>query len=288
MDNVLLVFKKSLYQIYFVEGRLPEAERARYRDKDVARLKASDDEHRKTLDHVCKMLEDRKIRFRPIYRARLANYEPHDFIIAVGGDGTFIEAARRATSQTMLGVNSDPDRSQGFFCRATTDNIGEFLDRAREGAVETTPLTRMAIELDGVEQDYQAINDILVAHRFSAAMSRYHLRIDGREEMQRGSGLWVSTAAGSTGAISSAGGQQQPLDSRQFQYLMREPMAALADRYDMQAGFVDAKTGLTVTSGMRQGTVFVDGPHMRVPLPFGAQVTLRESTWPLKIVTGFA
>jgi NAD+ kinase len=286
MQNVLLVFKKSLYQIYFVEGRLPEAERDRYTAEEVARLKDSDDEHRRTLDYVCKMLEERHIRFRPIYRARLANYEPHDFIIAVGGDGTFIEAARRATTQTMLGVNSDPNRSQGFFCRAKADTIGSFLDRIGDGKVETKTLTRMAIDLDGVRQDYQAINDILVAHRFSAAMSRYDLRIGDQEEIQRGSGLWVSTAAGSTGAIRSAGGQAQALDSRELQYFMREPMAAMADRYTMSSGFVDAKTGLTIGSRMREGTVFVDGPHMRVPLPFGAKVTLRESPWPLQVVTG--
>jgi NAD+ kinase len=287
MQNVLLVFKKSLYQIYFVEGRLPEAERARYTTEDIDRLKASDDEHRRALDHVCKMLEKRQIRFRPIYRARVANYEPHDFIIAVGGDGTFIEAARRATFQTMLGVNSDPHRSQGFFCPATADSIGDYLDRVRAGDVAVNTLTRMTIELDGVEQDYQAINDILVAHRFSAAMSRYHLRIGEREEMQRGSGLWVSTAAGSTGAIQSAGGQPQPHDSRELQYLMREPMAAMSDQFSMSSGFVDAKIGITVTSRMREGTVFVDGPHMRVPLPFGTQVTLRESAWPLKVIASF-
>ena len=285
MQNVLLVFKKSLYQIYFVEGRLPEVEKARFSEDDVARLKASDDEHRRTLDAVCAALEARGIRFRPIYRARVANYEPHDFIIAVGGDGTFIEAARRATSQTMLGVNSDPGRSQGFFCRATIDSIGEYLDRLLAGDTETTTLTRMTIELDGVVQDYQAINDILVAHRFSAAMSRYHLRIGDQEEAQRGSGLWVSTAAGSTGAIRSAGGEQQPLDSRQLQYLMREPLAVKAASYQMCHGFVAASDGLTITSRMREGTVFVDGPHLRVPLPFGSKVTLRESAWPLRVIS---
>jgi NAD+ kinase len=284
MQNVLLVFKKSLYQIYFVEGRLPEAERERYTAEDVARLQASDEEHRRTLDAVYEALDARGIRFRPIYRARVANYEPHDFVIAVGGDGTFIEAARRATTQTMLGVNSDPTRSHGFFCRATGATIGEVLDHASNGVAKTRSLTRMSIDLDGVMQDYQAINDVLVAHRFSAAMSRYLLRVGEQEEVQRGSGLWVSTAAGSTGAISSAGGERQTLDSRQLQYLMREPLATKADGYSMAHGFVDASEGLTISSRMREGTVFVDGPHLRVPLPFGAEVTLRESSWPLNVI----
>jgi len=38
-------------------------------------------------------------------------------------------------------------------------------------------------------------------------VSRYYLKIGNLREEQRDSGLWISTAAGSSGAIRSAGGK---------------------------------------------------------------------------------
>lgn len=280
MNNVLLVYKKSSYHIYFRErGLRPEA--SGFEERDVARLLAADSAHNACLEAVKAALTSRKIPFRSVYRARLTNYAPHDVVIAVGGDGTFFEAARLATHHRILGVNSDPERSYGFYCRATRETIGDYLDGICAERLQACPLHRLAMtSSDGREM--QIMNDVLFAHDSPAALSRYELDLDGTREEQRGSGLWVSTACGSTGAIASAGGKRLPLASDQFQYQPRE-LSALRSTYRLTGGLLEPEFCLRATSLMRNASVFCDGKHSRYALQYRQTVTFRKSRWPLQV-----
>jgi NAD+ kinase len=287
MDHVLLVYKKSIYQIYIKEQRLSPANRLS--DADLARLKASHDTHVATLTAVRQALTRRGIRFREVYRARSASFDRHDFVIAVGGDGTFIEASRRTTDQPLLGVNSDPARSVGFYCVATAATVDCYLDQLLGGQARCRRLNRMGLTLDGTLLDFHVLNDILVTHRSPAAMSCYRVGYGDVSERQRGSGMWVSTAAGSTGAIRSAGGSRMPLGSRRLQFLGRELFRGCdGPSWTLARGFVAAGEPLLLNSQMREGMVFVDGAHLRVPFPYGAELRVTNSAAPLTAVRALA
>ena len=66
------------------------------------------------------------------------------------------------------------------------------------------------------------LNDILVCHHNPGAMSRYFLTVEGTREEQRSSGVWIATAAGSSGGLHSAGGKVLTQKSKEFQYRPRE------------------------------------------------------------------
>src|SRR5690606_325938 len=223
LENVLVIFKKSLYQIYFMEKREQVADSAnRFDGADLERYHAAHETHTHALHDVCRTLDGHGIPYRLIYRARQVDYSAYSLVIAVGGDGTFIEAARRVTDLPILGVNSDPERSVGVFCTACRETFPDCLRQLMAGEMYTRGFNRMEFAINDKVSEYRVLNEILVAHQSPAAMSRYRLCGGDVEESQRSSGVWVCTAAGSTGAMRSAGGKRMPPGSVRLQYRPRE------------------------------------------------------------------
>lgn len=289
MNNIVLIYKKSLYQIYFLERGQQVADSAnQFGPEDRARLQASHDRHVGALAEIESELVARGLRYRKVYRARQLDFAPFDLVISVGGDGTFLEAARWTTDQTILGVNSDPGRSAGVFCPASAENFGEYLDRIEAGTARSRRVNRLALRLDGEVHRFAVVNEVLVAHRWPGMLSRYRLTIDGVGEVQRGSGIYIGTAAGSTGVIRSAGGKAMPLGSRRMQYLPRELNRGLGETYRFTGGIVAGEEPVVVRSMMREGMVFVDGAHLRLALPYNSVLELQNAAHPLQMVTGIA
>ena len=286
LDNVLLVYKKSLYRLYFLEKRTRPPEHW-FSPVDLAKFEASHRAHEMALAAVKAVLSARGVRFHCVYRARHVDYADHDFVIAVGGDGTLIEAARAVGSQPVLGVNSDPGRSHGHFCCTDHAHFGAMLDAVLAGTARTLKLNRMALKLDDQPLPVTVMNELLVSHERQAAMSLYWLMAGNREEYQRGSGLWISTAVGSTGAIRSAGGRLLSPRSRRLQFLARELFRGGGREYLLSRGFVTPGDKLMVQSAMREGMLFLDGCHYRIPFGFGRTLEASSADCPLHlIVTG--
>lgn len=286
LDNVLLVYKKSLYQIYFLEQRTRPPEHW-FSPVDLARFEASHRAHAQALAAVKSVLNRRGIRCRSVYRARHVDYSAHDFVIAVGGDGTLLEAARAVGTQPVLGVNSDPGRSHGHFCCTDHAHFEARLDAVLAGTARTLRLNRMALKLDDQPLPVTVVNELLVSHERPAAMSLYWLKAGNREEYQRGSGLWISTAVGSTGAIRSAGGRLLSPRSRRLQFLARELFRGGGREYLLSRGCIAPGDKLMVQSAMREGMLFLDGCHYRIPFGFGRSLEASNAACPLHlIVTG--
>jgi NAD+ kinase len=83
--------------------------------------------------------------------------------------------------------------------------------------------------------------------------------------------VWVSTAAGSTAGIRSAGGRRMPITSKRLQYLVREPYTWPQRRYRLTRGFTSriALQTLTVNVGL-----WIDGSRVRYDLALGDKVEL--------------
>jgi NAD+ kinase len=103
-------------------------------------------------------------------------------------------------------------------------------------------------------------------------MTRYRLSVDGREEAQRSSGLWIATAAGSTAGIRSAGGRRMPLTSRRIQFLVREPYTWPARRYALPRGF---GTRFRIVPLGADASLWIDGARLRKDLALGDRVKIQ-------------
>ncbi len=241
-------------------------------------------ENQASADQVERELKQRSLDYRVVaaLTPRLARWA--DLVVSVGGDGTFLRASHAVhawgdgVGAPMLGVNS-ASSSAGFFCSATAQTFGAQLDRIAAGQLRSRPLWRMEILVNGAVVGHQALNDVLYAHRVPAETSRYTLSLDGMSQEQKSSGIWVCTAAGSTGAMRSAGGSVQPMDSRELQYLVREPMDWALKGEPLLKGCFSGE--LQAVSRMVSGALFIDGGNLRVPFGFGDRVMFRGSVLPL-------
>jgi len=288
LRRILVVYKKSAYQIYVLERHSPLfiGPKTRALPWDVRRLRQAHEAHQATLAEVERVLRTRGLRYRVIYRAMRHDYAPYDLVISVGGDGTFLEAARGVTRQLLLGVNSDPERSAGTFCRADARTFAGMLEVVLNGGARTLRLHRMRLTLNGAALAFQVLNDILVAHQNPAAMSRYEIRVNGIKEEQRSSGLWIATAVGSTAAIKSAGGQVLPRDSKAIQYLPRELYYGPGAGYRLTGGLVQPGGAIALRSLMREGMVYADGEHLKLPFRYGDRLQISSARDPLRVVDG--
>jgi NAD+ kinase len=285
IKNVLLLYKKSTFKHHFQKHRA-SAPLSRTEQVFVARFKGTHDAHYRSLDAIGNALKAQGVPFDMVPRGQPVDYSRYDVVITVGGDGTFLEGARSVTRQYILGVNSDPQWSVGRFCAVTADTFAPLWQRMCSGRMKTLSLNRMRLLFESSGETVYALNDILACHQNPAAMSRYCIRIRGKGEEHNSSGLWIATAAGSTGALRSAGGTVMPLTSRKLQYRVREIFRGRAPRCRFTAGVVSSQTGIHLISLMKEGVIYIDGSHERRLFRFGEQVRVQSSSRCLRYVAG--
>ena len=283
--RVLVVSKKDLYQTAIHEQRDAHLLRLlRKRHPDVVEMRTAHVVHTHTLEAVIETLRSLPVTFELAYRAAslpastALNSSPrYDLVISVGGDGTFLQAAHVVSDSPILGVNSDPRRSEAVFCAATRQTFPRLCRLALAGALPEQRLYRLAVKLNGRLVYPPAVNDALVVHDDPATVSRYRLQIGSRRELQKSSGVWVSTAAGSSSAILAAGGQRLPWDAKRFQYRPRELYQGRLSGGRLTGGLLPPRRRVQMTWLMRRGSVFIDGPHARIPLRFADELELTLS-----------
>eukprot|EP01083_Nonionella_stella_P146232 459672_1 len=132
-----------------------------------------------------------------------------DLVVSVGGDGTFLSSTHSISNEdarntTILSVNSSVSTSVGFLSAADAESFPSVLDGFLSGSIETRKLWRMQIVINGQVLQTLVSNDVLFSARDPSSTAHYEIEYDGCHQIQKSSGIWVSTSAGSTGAIFSS------------------------------------------------------------------------------------
>ncbi len=274
--RLLVAHKKSRYQKFVLEeenGRI-----AKLLDDDhvsVQSLKNSHRAHQRSLEEIVAYLDDQGFDYDLQYRGDVEATDGYDLVVSVGGDGTVLDLSHRITTTPIVAINSDPDTSIGYFTAGTAFDLPRILDDILEGREEPLDLDRFYVVLDGERHEPPVLNDILISHSNPAAVSAYFIKVGAHPaESQKSSGVWISTPAGSTAAIRSAGGLVLPFDSDNLQYLVREPCPPREGGYRFLKGIQPAQEGLELISRMPLGMIFIDGPHLTLPFPVGSTLTI--------------
>lgn len=260
-------------------------------DETVRRMRPGHDDHLASVDEVRRALAELNADVTWCERPQSFKVDARcELVVTVGGDGTLLAASHGIGANTpLLGVNSSPAHSVGFFCAARKGQVRAALGAALDGGLRRTELTRMRVVLNGRSLHERVLNEILFCHASPAATSRYILRLAEGDrvpaiEEQKSSGLWVGPAAGSTAAQKSAGGKILPLASRKLQYVVREPYQMIGQELSMALGLVDEDQTLQIRSKMRQARLFLDGDHIVHEIGIGDVVTLQRSDEPLVVL----
>ncbi len=282
--KILILYKQSTYKHYFLDSSGMSAQ-ARKSSAIEKRFINTHLEHYRTLTKVEAFLKKNRLKYKKMQRGRTKDFSGFDLVITIGGDGTFLEAASVATTQMMLGINSDPKWSVGRFCLGNSSNFDHIILNILANKHKICPLNRMNVLFVKSKQAVTVLNDILVCHSNPAAMSRYYLELNAKGEEQRSSGVWIATAAGSTGAIRSAGGIVLDEKSKDLQFVVREPYCGKTRKISHRCGIFNDKSHLKITSLMPQGIVYFDGSHTSIPFTFGEELRVQISKYPLNLVT---
>lgn len=284
--RVIVVAKRSAYGRYIEDEGDPRARQlVRRRDPSVARWLSAHQAHQATLDAVERELDRAGVHPLVLHHSHAA-FDTADaaLVIAVGGDGTLLAASHNVGTVPVLGVNSAPDHSVGFFCAARRQNLRRMLHEALDGTLPRVRLTRMAVVLNGRVRSRRVLNEALYCHASPAATSRYILRYGRVREEQRSSGFWIGPAAGSTAAQRSAGGRVLPIASKKLQLVVREPYAPFGKRYRLLAVLVREGASLVAQSKMQDARMFLDGPYKSIDVRLGDTVEFCASDEPLSVL----
>lgn len=145
-----------------------------------------------------------------------------EIMLAIGGDGTVLEAARRAVSLDIpvLGFNLG---TIGFLAEVATEEVEAVVEAITAGRLtERHRMTVSARISDG--RSMSGVNDVVVEKIHSQRLVFLTVTIDGEEFLTyRADGLVTATPTGSTAYSFSAGG---PLVDPALRALLFTPVAA--------------------------------------------------------------
>lgn len=284
--KILLLYKKSVYDLYFKSRKIPLDSMSKASiKKRIKDFKISHDIHYETLMHVEKILSDYDCDYVKRVRGSKITYQDFDYIFTLGGDGTFLEASKHIDKQIILGINSNPLYSIGKLCLANSKNFDSIVKKMLTQKSSIRKTHRLSIKVSNHKNPFFATNDILFAHNNPAAMSRYQIKIGSLEEEHRNSGLWISSAIGSSGAIKSAGGKLLRWDQNKFQYYPRELYKQFNKHYQFMGGVLQGDHKIKITSLIRNASLYIDGAHQKVALNYGATFIITLSKNPLKMLS---
>ena len=255
---------------------------------DCDRLKSAHNQHHSVLDDVRHAIGNRLVAERWVGDCTKTDCDQVDLVVCVGGDGTVFGVQRWLSNQPLLAVNSDPQRSVGHVTCLTVDAVAATLaaweaDKAQE---ELLPRLQVCISDKNYPScgiNHPFLNDCLFTNQNPAEMTRYRLENPKGSELQYSSGVWVSTAAGSTAAIASAGfGATYEDHVAALLYLVREPFAQR--NHQLTKGTQLPPQGLKLT---RRPTGYAN-LHRRSPLspprPPGATAQFTACPHPLRFI----
>ncbi len=281
--TVVLVHKRTLYEWHMEQAQNEHMHALlSAHDISVRNIKAAHDRHQRALAlAVDAWAAHPSVRLEVIGREALPPPLCADLVVAIGGDGTILEVSHAITHSPLLGMNSDPETSVGYLCAGAADHMHLFVSRYLDAALLKRPLQRLHVSINHLPAGPPIRNDILFTHTCPAATSRYILCADDVEESQKSSGLWISTAAGSTAAIRSAGGHMMDLSDTRIQFRVREPYTKPGERYRCTEGWVLQHQELKLISRMQQAAVYFDGPHLSSPITLGDRISITTAPHPL-------
>ena len=254
--NVLVVYKKSSLELYSDSSDEKLQEFMESNNVDIEVMRKSHDSQKKALEKVLDNLEKNGIDHSVIYRADLEKIRDKDLVVSVGGDGTFLEVSHYVKGTPVLGVNSDPMNSVGYYCCFDADNFYKAFDSPK------SRLNRLEILINGDKIEEPILNDFLFAHPNPASTTRY--KINGEEH--KNSGLLVATAAGSTAWIYQENGTVLGSEDNKIQYLNRGERG-------VKPCFADE---MQLESLTRKGQIYIDGPHLTYDLTLGDILEVRK------------
>lgn len=218
-------------------------------------------EYRLTLKDVKKALNRFGVKYHLANRDLLneIKFHNHGFVLAVGGDGTFLRAAQFIKRQLIFGVNADVKNKEGFFMQSSRKDFEGKLKKILSGKFVIKKLPRLEAYIDGKKIESHALNEFYIGAKKGYHAAKYLIALDRAGERQKSSGILVTTPAGSYAWAKAAHRKIMPLDSKNFQFVVREPYEGNVFRnYRIRHGILRKNGRIRIISEMLDGVIVAD------------------------------
>ena len=204
-----------------------------------------------------------------------------DLTVSLGGDGTFLKAARYADSLQipLLGFHIG---GLGFLPQATAEDLSVVMEQVRGGHFTIEERFRLGGNFMNSENsarlEFSALNEVVVSHARSDRFTDIELWCDFELiATYPGDGVIIATPTGSTAYSLSAGGS---IAEPQLPILLVTPLAS--HQLAIRPLILDARRTLRLVARF-PSQVMVDGERLGSLHP-GAEVHLRPSPSPTRLV----
>ena len=204
-----------------------------------------------------------------------------DFVISMGGDGTFLRAASKVGGKQIpiLGINTG---RLGFLADVNAQEIERTIQALYEGDYTVDTRAVIQVETDGQAlQGYDcALNDVAILKRDNASMITIHTTINGDYlTTYQADGLIFSTPTGSTAYSLSNGGPIIVPGTHVFSLTAVAPHSLYVRPIVVSE---DSEIKLTIESRTHNFLVALDGRSEK--LADTTRLTLRKAPYRVKVI----
>lgn len=204
-----------------------------------------------------------------------------DFVISMGGDGTFLRAASLVGDKQIpiLGINTG---RLGFLADVDGQEVEHTIQALYQGdyAIDTRAVLRLKTDGQPLKGYPCALNDIAILKRDNASMISIHTTVNGDYlTTYQADGLIVSTPTGSTAYSLSNGG---PIIAPGTHVFSLTAVAAHSLNVRPIVLAEDSEIQLTVESRTHNYLVALDGRSE--PLSDSTRLTLSRAPYRVKVI----
>lgn len=207
-----------------------------------------------------------------------------DMVVSLGGDGTFLRAARKVGQLgiPIVGVNTG---HLGFLADVQPDELEHFVECLHRGDYEVRERSVIRVEIrpaggDATSHVAYALNEVAVTKHDSASMISIHTFVGGEKlTTYQSDGLLVVTPTGSTAYSLSAGG---PIIHPQSEVFLLNAVAPHSLNMRPIILSDDKEIELVVDSRSGRFLVAVDGESESFDT--GTHLVLRKAPYKIRVV----
>jgi NAD+ kinase len=206
-----------------------------------------------------------------------------EFVIVLGGDGTFLSAARAVAKAgiPIVGVNLG---ALGFLTEVPLDELYPTLDSIERGssAIDQRSMVHCEVSRNGsVIASYDALNDVVVGKGTIARLNHCDVYIDKVfVSRYQADSLIVSTPTGSTAYSLAAGG---PILMPNVEGFVVTPVSAHSLTHRPLVVRDSSEVEIVVMTGQEEAYLSIDG-QAGMPMLDGDRVFCRKSQYQVKLL----
>lgn len=204
-----------------------------------------------------------------------------DFVISLGGDGTFLKSAAYVGSKgiPIIGINTG---HLGFLADVAPGEIEEVIDGLFKGryTIERRSVLRVTASHKRLSVYPCALNEVAILKHDNSSMINIRAYVDSNYlNTYKADGLLVTTPTGSTGYNLSAGG---PIVAPNSRSIVLSPVAAHSLNVRPIVLNDDCTIKLETDSRNHSYLISIDGRSQS--LPEGAVLTIRKAPYSIYVV----